>query len=95
MEVEAVEGVWGGTGGQVEASFYHARGPAGNPILSVSFSAVLIWLCPSLEGNEREQGNQSPEILGPLWKKSWGIGKLPRSREECGQQGNRTAGSGW
>lgn len=68
MGVKAVEGFWSGIGGQVEASFYHARGPAGNPILFVSFSAVLIWLCPSLEGNEREQGHQSPEILGPLEK---------------------------
>lgn len=45
----------------------------------MSFSAVLIWLCSSLEGNEREQGNRSPEILGPL-------GKLLGDREVAKKQ---------
>lgn len=54
---------WGICGGQ----FLPGQGPAWNPILLVSFPAVLIWLCSSLEGN------QSPEILGPLWENSsWG-----------------------
>lgn len=49
-----------------QASSYHSRGPAWTPILFVSFSAGLIWLYSSWERNKREQGNQNPEILGPL-----------------------------